>query len=340
MGRNRKWVLENDLSEAVWRTISWGPRPPSVVWPRGSERPSSVSKGPGGLNQGRPPHHQSLKSRASKGLAKPCAPPSVRLSPHERCGRGSSPCCSFGSRSAGVGRDQSRGSANPGVAPQGPRTVPRPACWREVGFHPEVHPKIAGQDREDPSRPHPRTVSSAAVERLRDEAASSVPEPTPRPQEQMDVEDPAEGVRRLRAQIAELRHDRAAKQEAEENRAKKARILSTPPLAFVPDSFWSGRSAQWCLRCDVNSHRCRRFCIARSSKHVILPRCLSRYGLRATRVGEASNPGPPKFLRRLRRGASTISEVASTVPASSARRPSRQKPRSWWFINSRGHECG
>ena len=33
-------------------------------------------------------------------------------------------------------------------------------------------------------------------------------------------------------------------------------------------------------------------------------------------MGEASNPGPPKFLRRLRRGASTISEVASTVPAS------------------------
>ena len=37
------------------------------------------------------------------------------------------------------------------------------------------------------------------------------------------------------------------------------------------------------------------------------------------RVGsgeESSNPGPPQFLRRLRRGASTISEVASTVPAS------------------------
>ena len=37
------------------------------------------------------------------------------------------------------------------------RTVWGPACRRKVGFHPEVHPKIAGQDREDP--PHPRTVS-------------------------------------------------------------------------------------------------------------------------------------------------------------------------------------
>ena len=72
------------------------------------------------------------------------------------------------------------------------------------------------------------------MERLRDEAASSVLEPMPRAQEQMDVEDPAEEVRRLRAQVAELQHDRAAKQEVEENRAKKARILSMPPLDLTP----------------------------------------------------------------------------------------------------------
>ena len=33
-------------------------------------------------------------------------------------------------------------------------------------------------------------------------------------------------------------------------------------------------------------------------------------------MAEASNPVPPKFLRRLRRSASTIYEQASTVPAS------------------------
>ena len=32
-------------------------------------------------------------------------------------------------------------------------------------------------------------------------------------------------------------------------------------------------------------------------------------------MGEASHPGPPKFLRRLRRGTSSVSEPASTVPA-------------------------
>ena len=40
-GRNRKWVLDDNLSEAVWRTILRGPRPPSVTW--GSNKSSANS---------------------------------------------------------------------------------------------------------------------------------------------------------------------------------------------------------------------------------------------------------------------------------------------------------
>ena len=32
MGRNRKFVLEDELQQVVWRTILRGPRPPSVKW--------------------------------------------------------------------------------------------------------------------------------------------------------------------------------------------------------------------------------------------------------------------------------------------------------------------
>ena len=32
MGRNRKFVLEDELQQAVWRSILRGPRPPSVKW--------------------------------------------------------------------------------------------------------------------------------------------------------------------------------------------------------------------------------------------------------------------------------------------------------------------
>ena len=32
MGRNRKWVLEDSIQDAMWQTILRGPRPPSVRW--------------------------------------------------------------------------------------------------------------------------------------------------------------------------------------------------------------------------------------------------------------------------------------------------------------------
>ena len=42
MGENRKWVQEDNLSEAVWRTILRGPRPPSVQWPQSRRNVSAV----------------------------------------------------------------------------------------------------------------------------------------------------------------------------------------------------------------------------------------------------------------------------------------------------------
>ena len=42
----------------------------------------------------------------------------------------------------------------------------------------------------------------------------------------MDVEGPEGEVRRLRAQIAELQHERAPRQEVEESKAKKARVVN------------------------------------------------------------------------------------------------------------------
>ena len=38
MGRNRRWVWEDNLSEAVWQTILRGPRPLGAVWLRASSR--------------------------------------------------------------------------------------------------------------------------------------------------------------------------------------------------------------------------------------------------------------------------------------------------------------
>ena len=44
MGRNRKWVLEDSIQDAVWKTILQGPRPPSVRWEK--ERNQSAAANP------------------------------------------------------------------------------------------------------------------------------------------------------------------------------------------------------------------------------------------------------------------------------------------------------
>ena len=44
MGRNRKFVLEDKLQLAVWRTIVRGSRPPSVQWAGTRDTVSAASK--------------------------------------------------------------------------------------------------------------------------------------------------------------------------------------------------------------------------------------------------------------------------------------------------------
>ena len=219
MGRNRKWVLENDLSGAVWRTVLRGPRPPSAVWPRGSKRSSTVStKGP--VNQGLPQH----QSRASKGFAKPAvSPPSVRLSPDERVAEAR----------ARVARLEAALQVLGETSPEA-QALRRPENTAASNL--EVHPKIAGLDREDPSRPHPSTVSVAAgfgefgkVARRSGANASSAG---------------TDGRRgpRGRGSEAEGAGCRIAARSS-----RQARSGRESGEGFVPDSFWSGRSAQ-CLR--------------------------------------------------------------------------------------------
>ena len=61
MGKNRKWVLEDKLSEAVWRTIR-GPRPP------GTPSPNSVTRRP----STKPPEKSSpVPSKRGKGKGQP-----------------------------------------------------------------------------------------------------------------------------------------------------------------------------------------------------------------------------------------------------------------------------
>ena len=260
MGRNRKWVLENDLSEAVWRTIVRGPRPPSVGWPRAPRFNSSAASTmcSGGPSHGRAAHHQQVR-HASKGNGKSSVPqPSVvRLSPDERVAEArarvvrleaalqvldeESPEAQLIKEALLKAREQSR------VQPVGERLDS--TLKFILRSRVRIEKIQAGLTREQVLLQQ----AMESLERLRDEAASSVPEQVRRPQTPMDVENPEEEVRRLRAQVAELQHERATRQEVEESKAKKARVLSTSTLDLAP--IHSGQQVRAMLqtRCRTSS---------------------------------------------------------------------------------------
>ena len=71
MGRNRRWVLEDSIQDAVWKTILRGPRPPSVRW----EKQRSESAVANTAN----PRKDSKKETKSKDTAK--VPKVVQVQP-------------------------------------------------------------------------------------------------------------------------------------------------------------------------------------------------------------------------------------------------------------------
>ena len=96
MGRNRKCVLEDSLSEAVWRTILRRPRPPATAWPRGSNQSSAKS-----------PAQKSPSPAPKKGKVSTVGPGAVSLctttfAPCQQASRESSSRRSRGDRKASI----------------------------------------------------------------------------------------------------------------------------------------------------------------------------------------------------------------------------------------------
>ena len=71
MGRNRKWVLEDSLQDAVWKTILRGPRPPSVRW----EKPRNQSAAATHQSGAKRNKSSSVKTEAKKKDPPQAAPP-------------------------------------------------------------------------------------------------------------------------------------------------------------------------------------------------------------------------------------------------------------------------
>ena len=71
MGRNRKWVLEDSLQDAMWKTILRGPRPPSVRWEKPRNQSAAVTHQPGAKRN----KSSSVKTEAKKKDPPQVAPP-------------------------------------------------------------------------------------------------------------------------------------------------------------------------------------------------------------------------------------------------------------------------
>ena len=79
MGGNRKFVLEDDLQQAVWRTMLRGPRPPSAKW--GRSTPANSKPGP--VKQAQPGNGKKSEVKAPKQFGQSSTTPRVSLSPEE-----------------------------------------------------------------------------------------------------------------------------------------------------------------------------------------------------------------------------------------------------------------
>ena len=79
MGRDRKLVLEDDLQQAVWRTILRGPRPPSAKWGRSSPANSK----PGPVTQAQSGNVKKSEVKAPKQFGQSSTTPRVSRSPQE-----------------------------------------------------------------------------------------------------------------------------------------------------------------------------------------------------------------------------------------------------------------
>ena len=242
MGRNRKWVLEDNLSQAVWRTILRGPRPPPGSWQRGTRQQTNSSstpaKGTGGFNQGRAPLQQN-RSRVSHGPGNSgVAQPPQRLSPDERVSEARARVLRLEAALQVLGEDSPEGlPIKEALKKARDQSRALPIGERldsTLKFVQRSRARIEKIQADLTREQHLLQQALESLQRLRDEAINSVPDSTPngRPPVPMDVENPVEEVRRLRAQVAELQQARASGQETDESRAKKARTLSVPTPAL------------------------------------------------------------------------------------------------------------
>ena len=211
MGRNRKWVLENNLQEAVWKTILRGPRPPSQRW---EQRNSSDVANAAQIRSRKRQRRQSVSPDNFATAARARVERLEALEVLE-----AQPFKTLLKKA----QERTR------VLPIGERMD------SSLKFIQRSKARIEKQQAELSREQDLLQQALVNLERPREEAAISVAQHASGQShaQQMHVEVPNEELQRLRAQVADMQAERDAIQEVEATRTKKARTLSSPSADLV-----------------------------------------------------------------------------------------------------------
>ena len=136
MGRNRKWVLEDSLQDAVWKTIWRLPGPPSVRWEKPRNQSASVTHQPGAKRY--KGSNVKTKRKKKKKNATGCAPTTGVHHTGRSTGCSPPSCWEIGSNSHNVGGRRRDCCSHPGSFDESPGPVAGTAIPGTCRVHEEV----------------------------------------------------------------------------------------------------------------------------------------------------------------------------------------------------------
>ena len=329
MGRNRKWVLQDDIQEAVWRTILRGPRLPSNKWEMRNK--SDASKPHSKVVKGEPkkdpqvPKKSQVQAKAqSVQKPKPCE----AMSPDRH---GGSPCQS--GQVAGCpyhfGRGRRDVPHNSGSSEAGRIESPGTPSFRahpidEVVRRKETEEGGTSQGDSGTSQGgtcccvrRSRTTGSSSrrwgTEVGRTSRRGKSPllrrsrcfRHTPKIPEVMELQRLQDTILGLQRELAKLRAGQSLRTHRDGRRRRRYGGGTSTEEVQVGAVHTFGHHIRPCPGSwnTVEMSEDPALCIMRTDVH----RRVTRYGMRGKRVGEASNPGPRYFLRRRQ----TVVDVSS-----------------------------
>ena len=261
MGRSRRWVLEDNLSEAVWRTILRGPRPPATAWARASSRvgatrfASQQSPNPlpkKGKGKGQPRVANPVKSHATP---KSESTRTSSLNPDEQLQAAQARVVKLEAALMAIGEEDpaaagllealSKARLQAQVRPVQDRITHTEAFLSRSKKKLETLNAEASRIQEELAQVSARIRDGER--RLEALKAEAIAQPSPFTMQP----DPQEEIRLLRARIAQMEKQGSMEDGTQEGSQKRPKTCATSSVALVPFTRARNRSQSGSMMSDL-----------------------------------------------------------------------------------------